>query len=155
MRRIILIMCYSILVGCKTYNSNEKSISEYKQSINQQPSNQNLLKKAILYNGDIKAYNSINTEYLDYAYTEEFLLYAMIMSNKFDYPQAYYDVFTCLTDVYLSDLHQIDDKTASMAIDYLLKANERGHQQAKEIVTEYKIQRNENSKQQIQRIFKK
>jgi hypothetical protein len=77
------------------------------------------------------------------------------MSNKFDYPQAYYDVFTCLTDVYLSDLHQIDDKTASMAIDYLLKANERGHQQAKEIVTEYKIKRNENSKQQIQRIFKK
>jgi hypothetical protein len=155
MRRITLIIFFSILVGCNTDNSNKKSICECKQSINQQPSNQNLLKKAILYNGDIKAYKSLDIEYLDYAYTEEFLLYAMIMANKFDYPQAYYDVFTCLTDVYLSDFHRIDDKTASLAIDYLLKAYERGHKQAKEIVIEFNIKRNENSKQQIERIFKK
>lgn len=148
----LIIFCL-LLIGCNMGNNN-KSNNEPKQSMNQHTTNQNELKKAILFSGDIAAYQSLNTEYLDYNYPEEFLLYAMIMANKYDYPQAYFDVFTCLTDIYLSDLNQLDEKTASLAIDYLLKAYEKGHHQAKDMVEEYEITSNKNSKQQIERIFK-
>jgi len=153
MRWMLIIFC-SFLFGCNMENSN-KSNNGAKQSMNnQQTTNQSELKKAILLSGDIGAYQSLNTEYLDYAFPEEFLLYAMVMANKYDYPQAYFDVFTCLTDIYLSNLNQLDEKTASLAIDYLLKAYEKGHHQAKDMVEEYEITSNENSKQQIEKIFK-
>jgi hypothetical protein len=148
----LIIFCL-LFIGCNMENNN-KSNNKPKQSMNQQTTNQSELKKAILLSGDIAAYQLLNTEYLDYTFPEEFLLYAMIMANKYDYPQAHFDVFTCLTDIYLSDLNQLDEKTASLAIDYLLKAYEKGHHQAKEMVEEYKITSNENSRQQIERIFK-
>lgn len=142
-----------IFGGCDT-KENEPNKNKVEQSINQPSKSMTELKKAVLYNGDINAYNELDIAYLDYTFQEEFLLYAMIMANKYDYPQAYFDVFTCLTGIYLSDLNQLDEKTASLAIDYLLKAYEKGHHQAKDMVEEYEITSNENSKQQIERIFK-
>lgn len=148
-----VIIFFLFFIGCDMKNDSTQN-NKSERSINQLSTNENELKKSILFKGDIDAYNSLGTAYLDYTFQEEFLLYAMIMANKYEYPQAYFDVFTCLTDIYLSDLNQIDDKTASLAIDYLLKAYEKGHHQAKDVVEEYEITSNENSKQQIERIFK-
>ncbi len=153
MKSVEFIIFIMVFLGCGVKN-NEPIKSEVEQSLNQPLKNITELKESVLYNGDIGAYNELDIAYLDHTFQEEFLLYAMIMANKYNYPQAYYDVFTCLTDIYLSDLNQLDEKTASLAIDYLLQANEKGHHQAKDIVEEYKIINNDNSKQQIERIFK-
>lgn len=150
-RRLIIIS--SLFIGC-TIDNNKKPIGETKKTIDHQITNQSTLKNEVLFSGDIEAYQLLKTEYLNYAFYEEILLYAMIMANKHDYPQAYFDVFTCLTDIYLSDLNQIDEITASIAIEYLIKAADKGHHQAKEMVEEYKITTQGNSKQQIERIFK-
>ncbi len=154
MRWISVILICLLIVACKM-EDNPTQNNETAQSINHPSKSMTEFKKAVLYNGDINAYNELDIVYLDYEFQEEFLLYSLIMANKYDYPQAYFDVFTCLTDIYLSDINQIDEKTASIAIDYLLKAYERKHHQAKDIIEEYKITSNENSKQQIERIFKK
>ena len=112
------------------------------------------LKKLILYNGDEDAYDELDIAYLDHSFQEEFLLYALIMANKYDYPQAYFDVFYCLTGIY-GDITKIDVKTAALAIEYLLQANEKGHHQANKMVQEYNIDIEKNSKQQIIKIFKR
>ena len=130
-------------------NSNEPVIS-----MNQSLRNEKSLKEAILINGDTDAYCELSIAYLDHPYQEEFLLYAMIMANKYDYPQAYFDVFDCFVLAYWFDISKIDEQSASLAIEYLIKAYERGHQQAKDIVEKYSINNNENCEQQIERIFK-
>jgi hypothetical protein len=131
-----------------------KNDKTFERSINQFSTNENELKKAILFNGDIDAYNSLSIAYLDYSFQEEFLLYAMIMANKYKYPQAYFDVFTCLTDIYFADISKIDEETANLAIEYLLKAYNKGHHQAKDMVEEFSIVNNQNNIQQVERIFK-
>lgn len=135
-------------------NKSESDTNENVFSMNQPSVSESELKEAILYYGNISAYNELSVSYLDHCFQEEFLFYAMIMANKYDYPQAYYDVFDCFLLFYLSDITKIDEQSAKLAIEYLIKANERGHHQAKEIVEKFSITRNKNSKQQIIMIFK-
>jgi len=149
MKRVTLILFASFLLGCNM--ENEKSDNS---SMNQPSKSITELKEAVIIKGDTNAYYELSVAYLDYTFQEEFLIYAVIMANKYDYPQAYFDVFTCLTDVYLSDISKIDDETANLAIEYLLKAYNKNHHQAKDMVEEYSIMNNQNNIQQIERIFK-
>ena len=89
-----------------------------------------------------------------FAFDEEFLIYALIMANKYDYPQAYFDVYFYLTNVF-PDISDIDEATANMAISYLLKAKDKGHHQAIDIVEKYNISSTENSKQYLEEIYKR
>ena len=139
--------------GCDMKRGETKS-NKVEKSMNQRTISDSELKKAVLYDGDESAYDDLSIVYLDYTFQEEFLLYALVMANKYDYPQAYFDVFSCLTDIYSSDITKIDDRTATLAIEYLLQANEKGHHQANEMVQEYNIEVEKNSKQQIIKIFK-
>ena len=132
----------------------ETKSNEVERSMNQPAISENELKKIILSDGDKNAYDELSISYLDHPIQEEFLLYALVMANKYDYPQAYFDVFSCLTDIYYGNITKIDDKTATLAIEYLLQANEKGHHQANEIVQEYNIDIKKNIKQQIIKIFK-
>ncbi|MFV0531174.1 MAG: hypothetical protein ACK5MD_07015 [Flavobacteriales bacterium] len=61
------------------------------------------------------------------------------MANKFDYPQAYFDVYSCLVNVFYSDITKIDESTATLAITYLENAAKKGHEQAQEMVKEFSI----------------
>jgi len=150
MKWLILLQSLLVFGGCNMKSSDNNT----EVSMNQISANENELKKAVLYKGDISAYESLSTAYLDYSFSEEFLLYAMVMANKYELPQAYFDVFTCLTDTYLSDISKIDETTANLAISYLIKAAEKGHHQGKEIIEEFSISSsNLNSKQQVERIF--
>lgn len=107
-------------------NSATKSISELKQLIIEQ--------------GDSCAYSDLKIQFLDFQFgSEDLLPYAMIMANKYNYTQAYFDVFDCLTIPYWSDIHQIDSRTAKLAISYLLLAANKGQEQACEIVDSYSI----------------
>jgi hypothetical protein len=147
---IIIIM--PLLFACNINSDTGKSKEEI--SMNQAESIPQNYKNLVVKNGDIDAYKTLSIEYMDHKYPEEFLLYAMIMANKYDYPQAYFDVFTCLTDVYMSDLNKMDTITANLAINYLIKAYKWQHHQAKKIVDEYSIKYNEKkNKEQIVNIF--
>lgn len=147
-----IVIITPLLFACNSNNDRGKIKEEI--SMNQVESSPQNYKNLVIEKGDIDAYNTLSIEYLDYKYPEEFLLYAMIMANKYDYPQASFDVFTCLTDVYMSDLNKMDSISANMAINYLIKAYKSHHHQAQEIVDKYSIMYNEKlNKNQIARIF--
>jgi len=140
-------------ISCDMKKS-ESNSNEIERSMNQPTISESELKKAVLYDGNTSAYDELSISYLDYSIQEEFLYYAMIMANRYDYPQAYFDVYFYLTQTFSTDISNIDDKSAKLAIEYLLKAYEKGHHQAKDIVEEYSVTNKEDSKQQIERIFK-
>ena len=123
-------------------------------SINQPLESEIALKKAVLHEGDIIAYKTLSHASLNYEISEEFLLYAIIMANKYDYPQAYFDVFTELTKVFWDDLTKMDEKSAEIAIEYLIPAAVKGHHQANDMVDNYNIKIDDNGKEQIIRIYK-
>lgn len=134
------------LLGCK----NETKSSE--KSMNTATRSDKELEGLIIQKGDSSAYYELSMQYLDYGY-ERFLPYALIMANKYNYSQAYFDVFDCLTYVYVNNATQIDEKTATLAIEYLLEAANKGHAQAKEMIQEYSIKIDSNNKVQIIKIF--
>jgi hypothetical protein len=141
-----------IFTGCRMIN-NETSDEEIIISMNQSLESEDELKKSVIFEGDTKAYRSLSIAYLDYSYSEELLLYALIMANKYDHPQAYFDVFKCLIGVYFNELTKIDKTTANIAINYLIIASEKDHKQAKEIVKRYSINRQVDCQEQILKIY--
>jgi hypothetical protein len=97
-----------------------------------------ILKSKIFNDGDIEAYKDLRIAYLDYS-PEEFLFWAMIMANKHDYPPAYFDVFLTLKNSYTPDasdytLAAMDSATRQLAVSYLLKAAEKGDEQATDVL---------------------
>lgn len=154
MRWFVLIIV-SILAFMSCDMKNDKANSkEVVRSMNQPTVSESELKEAILYNGNTSAYDELSVSYLDHNFQEEFLFYAMIMANRYDYPQAYFDVYFYLTQTFSRDIKSIDERSAKLAIEYLLKSYEKGHHQAREIVEEFSVTSDGNSKQQIERIFK-
>ena len=137
MRIATLVLLSLLYISCN--NKEDKAIETVDKSINQPSRSLSTLKNLVLTKGDADAYYELQMAYLDNEYPEEFLVYAMTMANKFDYPQAYFDVYSCLKNEFHSDMTKIDDSTANLAIDYLLRASEKGHEQAQEIVKEYSI----------------
>lgn len=80
------------------------------------------LKKLVLSKGDTIAYNELRIAYLDVKYyEEEYLLYSIIMADKYKYPRAYYYVYYSLTSIF--EYHhytgKIDEKTKTLALKYL------------------------------------
>ena len=57
------------------------------------------LKEKIICEGDTSAYISLITIYADDDNLEDALSYSLIMANKYDYSEAYYDVFDILTSI--------------------------------------------------------
>lgn len=155
MKRLVLTLPIVLFafISCDMKKS-ETNSNESIRSMNQPTVSESELKEAILYNGDTSAYYELSVSYFDHSIQEEFLFYSLIMANKYDYPQAYFDVYFYLTQIFSSDINNIDESSANLAIYYLLKANEKGHHQAKDIVEKYSVTNKENSKQQIERIFK-
>lgn len=150
---ILIIVSVLVFMSCDM-KSNKTNSNEVVRSMNQPTVSESELKKAVLYEGDTGAYYELSISYLDHSFQEEFLFYAIIMANKYAYPQACFDVYFYLTQTFSSDINNMDENSANLAIEYLLKAHEKGHHQAKDIVEEFSITGSENSKQQIERIFK-
>ncbi|MDP3462862.1 MAG: hypothetical protein Q8S18_08760 [Bacteroidales bacterium] len=152
MRLPIYLFVIITFSGCNLIN-NKSSEKEIVISMNQSLESIDDLKKSVIFEGDKKAYRSLSFAYLDSSFSEEFLLYALIMANKYDYPEAYFDVFRCLTGVFFNDLTRIDQQTASVAVKYLIIASEKHHRQAKDIVEKNNISIEEDSREQILRIY--
>jgi len=79
----------------------------------------NELKELVLLKGDTAAYNQLAIAYLTDEFNEEYLLYSMVMANKYKYPRAFYQVYSCLTGVFEQRRLEIDKKTIAIAIKYL------------------------------------
>jgi len=114
------------------------------------------LKEKITYDGDTIAYKKLKSIYIDtLELKEDFFYYAFIMAKVLNYTQAYYDVFTCFMDFYPYKERNMDNETATMTIDFLLDAAERGNQQAQILVEKYTITRGKkNNRNYIKRIIK-
>jgi hypothetical protein len=122
-----------ILVSCKQKNE-EQGISPSKVSFDQYVKtiqNNQFWEKA--YAGDTLAYNEIKNIYFDSGQYKEFLYYAMIMSEKNNFSQAYYDTYFILkTDSMTED----NNKSNILANFYLLKAYENNSDEAKRAINQ-------------------
>jgi TPR repeat protein len=131
------------LIGifCSCQNKNQ----EESRSTNTPKESPSELKKAIIENGDTLAYDKLFTMYLDYKYQEELLFYSLIMANKYNYIDAYFDVFYeffSINEYYggeRNSLDSLDKDSKDMAIRYLKQAVNKGHKQAKDILGDFYI----------------
>jgi TPR repeat protein len=88
--------------------------------------------------GNIEDYERLKIVYYDYP-EGSILPYALIMADKFDYNQAYYDVYEALGNpkydsiYYLRNLDSLNKK----ALSYLQKGSIKGCLEAKEVLGEY------------------
>ncbi len=119
------------------WKSNQKQLEEGARTINQPNRSITSIQNDVLSKGDTNAYLELRTAYLDYS-PEEFLFWALIMANKYDYPPAYLDVYYTLLDAYCCDvstgnLDKMDRKTRAMALNYLKAAADKNHKQAKQV----------------------
>jgi len=72
-----------------------------------------------LFNGDTLAYNELKgIYYIGGQKVTGLLYYSLIMSNKYNYKRASFDIYDILTN----DKKVLDDKTKKMANDYLEKS---------------------------------
>jgi hypothetical protein len=88
--------------------------------------------------GDTNAYNKLYIAYL--THEENMLFWSLLMANKYDYTEAYFDVFCCLMNSYNCveyKLDKMDDKSKKIALYYLRMAADKGHKQAIEVIKDY------------------
>lgn len=110
-----------IIVACKKENNNEVIVSSENSGSYFQKKLNNLalmdsLSKRVIDHGDTKAYFEIQAIYnIAEQKRTSALYYALIMANKYNYNQAYYDVYEILNST------NMDDKTKEMANEYLKK----------------------------------
>jgi len=95
-------------------------------------------KDLVLSKGDTSAYCTLYRSYIAKPYLG-FLYLALIMANKYDYKVAYKDVYFCLTDIMhkreSNELDDLDIKTRSMALNYLIEGAEKGNKECIRLYT--------------------
>lgn len=113
-----------IFAACKKENSDEQIVeSEDSASYFQKKLNNielmDSLSRRVIEHGDTKAYFEIQSIYnIAEQRQTSALYYALIMANKYNYNQAYYDVYEILNST------KADNKTKEMANEYLKKYKE-------------------------------
>jgi len=84
-----------------------------------------LIDKALNENDEF-VYSEVRAHYFSEERLQDFCYYAIKMANKYDYPDAYYDVFRTLTLTENVPIDSLDNKTKCLALYYLLKSKELG-----------------------------
>lgn len=84
-----------------------------------------LIDKALNENDEF-AYSEVRAHYFSEERLQDFCYYAIKMANKYDYPDAYYDVFRTLPLTENVPIDSLDNKTKCLALYYLLKSKELG-----------------------------
>ncbi|MDR1876888.1 MAG: hypothetical protein LBQ84_04620 [Flavobacteriaceae bacterium] len=99
-----------------------------------------MLKSEVL-KGDTEAYESLSSHYFKYS-LDSLLPYSLMMSDKFDYPRAYYDVFELIYitgegDCVDYNLICLNKEKRRLALEYLSKAIEKGDKTASRVLLDY------------------
>lgn len=116
MRKISIIFCLCLLF-CNC-DSRSPLIKDDKTL-------RSLIDKALNENDEF-AYSEVRAHYFSEERLQDFCYYAIKMANKYDYPDAYYDVFRTLTLTENVPIDSLDNKTKCLALYYLLKSKELG-----------------------------
>lgn len=128
MKNLLIILIVLVAAGCGG-NKSEDSIDLSKlKSMNDVGDEIELLKLA--QKGDTFAFDKLSISYMDYS-SGEFLPIAKEMADKFNYPQAYYEVYIALLDSagvnFREDsMNDLDKATIEFAIDYLITGAKKG-----------------------------
>ncbi len=116
MRKIGAIFCLCLLFySCEVPSS----------SIKDEKTLRSLIDKALNENDEF-AYSEVRSHFFSEERLQDFCYYAIKMANKYDYPDAYYDVFRTLTLTENVAIDSLDNKTKCLALYYLLKSRELG-----------------------------
>lgn len=121
MRKISIIFCLCLLF-CNC-DSRSPLIKDDKTL-------RSLIDKALNENDEF-AYSEVRAHYFSEERLQDFCYYAIKMANKYDYPDAYYDVFVTLTLRENKPIDSLENKTRCLALYYLLKAKELGSERGK------------------------
>jgi len=127
MKNIIVFVSFVLLFSCnnmKKCNDDVFSMSYGGHSTTEYE----CLKKIVDY-GDTIIYQTMFDDYSDNSHIDEFLAYSLIMANKYDFAQAYYDVFYILTFTLISEEYEtcLDETTRQFALDYFKQAIYKGN----------------------------
>lgn len=96
-------------------------------------------RRKVIETGDTKAYDTLSSFFLvnykivppeDQVYFNDNLRYALIMANKYHYPNAYTHVYEYITWIYENNNMSMDSVTWNFAFHYLQKGGELGSQKA-------------------------
>ncbi|MGC4040315.1 MAG: hypothetical protein QM710_05895 [Flavobacterium sp.] len=123
MKYYIIITVSSLFVSCNNIKNEEKSNSVNSASVFREKLYDkkliDSLNHLVLDKGDTIAYNELKViHYIGEQKFTGFLFYALVMSNKFNYKKASFDVY----DILNSETSTLDVKTKKMADEYLLKS---------------------------------
>ena len=123
MKRLIIIFVLSV-ISCNNKGASEITTSDNNSAtyFREKLFNKKLmdsLNYLVLSKGDTLAYNELKgIHYIGEQKFTGFLYYALIMSNKYNYKVASFDVYDILT----TEKKFLDIKTKKMANEYLLKS---------------------------------
>ncbi len=129
---VIFLSCGFILgFACDWYDSidhhSDKNVKEPKSIIVDYTSADIDTLKGLVLKGDKDAYSGLRDVYIDIRYyQQEFLLYSLIMANKFNVSYAYYFVYSDWIGIYKFHFpdEKIDEKTKNITINYLKRGAE-------------------------------
>jgi TPR repeat protein len=124
-RIVLLILVLIFSTSCKSKNERQIEVITMNQT---RPINE--LKKLVLTKGDTLAYDELEIAFLHEKYREEYLIYSIIMADKYNYPRAYFQVYHCLTSAFENHNGVIDEATKKMALNYLQKGVDLGECQS-------------------------
>ena len=150
MKNKIIIISFSLLTGIflgflfsDMFSSKDNLANNHKlNSANEY--NQNELIEIIIKTGDTIKYEQLRSEFYN-RFPLEFLGISIIMANKYNYTQAYYDVFDGIhlalkasnQNVDKFNFSNYDFKTKKFALEYLNEAVKRNHGDAILIKCQY------------------
>ncbi len=134
MKILIIFIIVIFYTGCQ--NDKNKEINERMNDVVATPKiNENetrILCDKILKDGDTISYNNLSYIFFLNNRSEELLYYSFFMANKYNYSDAYYDVYSIFTDIEKPEA--LDLYSKKIATYYLLLAYEHGHIEANEIL---------------------
>ncbi|WP_394775761.1 hypothetical protein [Flavobacterium sp.] len=153
MKISILIILSLFFFSCKDNREkkiilkNESStLSLYLDYFNDKNKVDSLMDK-IVNKGDTIAYRDLSMIYALSGHRSDYLRVSLIMANKYQYAQAYYDVYNDFyrTNNYIignkeetiEDLNVLDKETRNLAFKYLEKAASKGHTKARKSLLLY------------------
>ncbi|MNL01748.1 hypothetical protein D3C87_1222290 [compost metagenome] len=126
-----LVILILLLISCNKKNNDEIAISDDNSAsyFRRKLENKKLMDSLdylVMSKGDTLAYNELKAiHYIGEHKFTGFLYYALIMSNKYNYKVASFDVYDILT----TNEKYLDKETRRMADEYLLKSKRRNSNQ--------------------------
>ena len=121
---IIVVIILALVFSCKKKEEAKVDYTDENSGtvFSKKLSNQKLMdssEKLVLDSGDTLAYNQLKgIHYIGEQKLAGLLYYSLIMSNKYNYKKASYDVY----DILMYDNKVLDEKTKKIATDYLEKS---------------------------------